>query len=144
MTNAFVPTCNFTSPAGRGEGMHYLKMFTFFGEVNVISSNGHSLQLSSALSSCIHAPHSELQPSPAGALRPLHPSHKQVLPPVPCCPPCCAAQAGSMAMPFTWTGDDAAKIVSLPLLNDMISLLSFIVGKTKTRKGGSLSSQPWH
>lgn len=111
-------------------------MLAFLGEVNVITSNGHSLWLPSALSSCIHVPHSELQPSPAGALPPLHPPLRQVLLAVPCCPSCCAALAGSMAVPFNpGLVNDAAKTVCPPLLNDMISLLSFIVRKTKTGKG---------
>lgn len=124
--------------------MHYIKMLAFFGEVNVITSNGHSLWLFSALSSCIHTLHSELQPSPAGAIPRLHPSASR------CCLQCLAAHPSLLLWLAPWPchllglANDAAKIVSPPLLNDMISLLSFIVGKIKTWKGRSLSSQPWH
>lgn len=139
MTNAFVPTCNFTSLA---EKMFYLKMFTFFGDMNVITGHGHSLWLFCARSSCIHAPHTDGPLMLELSQLSTHPTSR-LLPPVPAAHPAVLLCLVPWPRHLPRLVNDAAKIVSPPLFNDMISLLSFI-GKTKTGEGRSLSSQPWH
>lgn len=128
MTNAFVPTCNFTSPA---EGTCYLKTFIFFDEVYAITIDGHPLWLFSAWSSRICASHSELRwSSRTGATPPLTPQAGCCLHVPAACPvvliwlvawPCC----------LTRLVNDAAKIGCPPFLffNDMIALLSVTAGK---------------